>query len=75
MRLCRVHRRVHYTGAQTCDVLRMKGSNAKVRRHHFFKCETGVIEYRLICVNRSAIRIQHNDHLGYGINNLPELAF
>src|SRR5580692_601348 len=59
----------------SCDILLIKGSMATIRRHGLFNCEARVIEHGLIHIKNGAIRIHHDDHLRYGINNMSKLSF
>ena len=61
--------------SESRDILWIKGSIANIRRHDLFDREARVIEHGLIHIKNSAIRIQHRDHLGYGINNMSKLSF
>src|SRR6185503_18830064 len=59
---------------QTLEILRMKDPCAKVRGDYVFHGEAGIIEHCLVRVDRSAVRVQDNNGLGYCVGNPANLA-
>ena len=52
----------------------MKDPGAKVRSGHIFDGEAGVVEHRLIRIDRHAVRVLDNNGLRYCIGNSAKLA-
>src|SRR5437879_9811009 len=58
--------------SQPLDVLGMEDHVAKRRCPYGLHRETGIVERRLICVDRVPVRIQHYDGLGNGVDHAME---
>src|ERR1700730_1964829 len=56
-------------------VFRMKDARAVVRRHHLLHGEAGIVEHRLVCVEKRTIRFQDVDGVWDGIDDSSKLLF
>src|SRR5262249_31780561 len=61
-------------GSQSLEIFRMKDSRTKVRRDHVVYGESGIIESRLVCIDRRAAWSLNHDCLWDGIGNPAHLA-
>src|SRR5580765_2115716 len=53
----------------------MEDSLPKIRSKHIFRVEAGVIQCRLVGVDRRAGRVQHDNRLRYGVGNSTKFTF
>jgi hypothetical protein len=59
--------------AHPLEIFRMENSGAKVRGKYLLHGEAGVVEHRLIRVERVALRVQDDNAVGYSIGNPAKL--
>src|ERR1700679_3638019 len=52
----------------------MKDLRAKVRGHYILHGEAGIVEQRLVRVERKAARVEDDNSLGYGIGYAAKLS-